>query len=546
MLGLLAVFCTQAIHASSFTTSDPIRKHGSLSGQSSQRKMVAMNPDLLLDQPRNRFLPRSRVEHFPEISSENTVTTITPPKVVEKQEEKVKAPLSKIDIGTFGVHFCAAVTMTLPVMIVPMMDAELAAAGMSLARGASLAATMACMAPMGNGIGKLVNGMVCQQLGGSKSSKLYFVGSFLASLALASISLFPTGGSLLSNFLTTDFLGYMVGSIEFCASIQWTVCSLFLSQYYRSQPALFARGITILALSSTGGQIIAKVLGAFLLQFVHWRQVARLSVLTALTGFCMSIWTSRNMAKAMNRAKEDEELLMASQKAFKNSSPEPPAVSAKQAAKKVFGSPVFWGIGLAHVSGYLTRTSDRILGSFLQEITSLSPQICGGLTAFMTVGFLYGLVTTSRKFHQQSAVEPKLRLLKNGYKRYLLSACGLIASAAFGKQWHPYLSASIITLCASIMASSIAFPFFQVPNMVSSVYFGDVKPVALSLIDGTGIVMTAPIWRIFNGLLLPNVGWTLSWSAVATIVCLCGALLMRTMPGVLELQKKQQEADFRP
>jgi hypothetical protein len=164
----------------------------------------------------------------------------------------------------------------------------------------------------------------------------------------------------------------------------------------------------------------------------------------------------------------------------------------------------------------------------------------------MTVGFLYGLVTTSRKFHQQSAIEPKLKLLRNGYTRYLFSALGLIASAAFGRQWHPYVSAFVITLCASIMASSIAFPFFQVPNMVSSVYFGEVKPVALSLMDGTGIVMTAPIWKIFNRLLLPNLGWSMSWSAIVAIVGLCGTLLMRTMPGVLELQRKQQEDQVRP
>lgn len=162
----------------------------------------------------------------------------------------------------------------------------------------------------------------------------------------------------------------------------------------------------------------------------------------------------------------------------------------------------------------------------------------------MTVGFLYGLMATSRKFHQQSAIEPKLRLLKNGYKRYILSACGLIASAAFGRHWNPYFSASVITLCASIMASSISFPFFQVPNMVSSIYFGEVKPIALSLIDGTGVVMTSPIWKVFNRLLLPNLGWAMSWGVITALVGLCGTLLMRTMPGVLELQQKQQEGFF--
>ncbi|CAB9510553.1 expressed unknown protein [Seminavis robusta] len=464
-------------------------------------------------------------------------------------------PLSSIDVGAFFIHFCAIITMTLPVMIVPMMDAELAVRNIAAVRGASLAALMASTAPMGNGIGKLLNGMVCQEMGGPRSSRVYFTGSILASLALACISLAPTS----SGLLTTSNLGWMVGGIEFFASIQWTVCSLFLSQYYRQSPALFARGVTILALSSTVGQIVAKVAAAGLLQFMHWRHVARMGVMVAMAGLATSLWTSRNMRKAlgskMNVAEEENNTKTSPQgdqtkmmgKKVHDKQPAAAKTSARQAAMKVLSNPIFWSIGLAHISGYLTRTSDRVLGVFLQDITSLSPQICGGLTAFMTVGFLHGLVTTSRKFNQQSVTrERKLSLISNGYKRYLFAALGLVASAAFGKQWHPYASASVITLCASIMASSIAFPYFQVPNMVSSVFFAPVKPVALSLIDGTGIFMTSPLWKVFNKVLLPNFGWTGAWSAVAVTVGLCGMLLMKTMPTVLDMQQKQQEEDSAP
>jgi hypothetical protein len=174
----------------------------------------------------------------------------------------------------------------------------------------------------------------------------------------------------------------------------------------------------------------------------------------------------------------------------------------------------------------------------------LTAQVCGGLTAFMTVGFLHGLVTTSRKFHSQSATRPqKLALLRNGYVKYLGAAMGLVASASFGKHWHPYMSAAIITLSASVMASSIAFPYFQIPNMVSSVYFSPVKPVALSLIDGTGIFLTSPIWKVFTKMLLPTLGWSASWTAVAVIVGLCGTLLIKTIPQVLDKQAEQQEIE---
>ena len=436
-------------------------------------------------------------------------------------------PISKIDTGTFWIHFCAAVTMTLPVMIVPMMDAELflllgpttrsvTAAATALpqpqqpaAVAVSLAAMMATWAPLGNGIGKLVNGVVCQALGGQQSSKLYFMGSTLFSMALACLTL-GTGTSTgrPQSLLTPQSLGYIVAGMEFCASIQWTVCSLFLSQHHRHDPAAFARGITLLSLSSTTGQISAKVIGACLLQHVHWRWVARLSVVVAILGWNISRWTSRNMVvnsvlgeRRSTMATNTTEIVDAApvMKATSAQSNQP-APTIRQSVGRVLSSKIFWMIGLAHVSGYLTRTSDRILGTFLQEITLLSrklvwdsvcvarpammclmaylslmtylthtdcsfldiaAQVCGGLTAFMTVGFLFGLVRTSSKFHQTSAHEPKLALLRNGYIRYLLSAGGLIASAAFGKQWHPYVSASVITFCASVMASSIAFPFFQ-------------------------------------------------------------------------------------
>jgi hypothetical protein len=319
-------------------------------------------------------------------SDESTTTISAATATATATEDATKGiPLSKIDIGTFGIHFCAAVTMTLPVMIVPMMDAELLAS--TAMRGSSLAATMASMAPMGNGIGKLVNGLVCQQWGGPKSSRRYFLGSILATTALASIVL-TSGG-----FLGTNNLGYFVGGIEFFASIQWTVCSLFLAQYYRQSPALFARGITILSLSSTGGQIVAKLLAAGLLQLVHWRVVARLCVATAVAGLGFSLWTSHHMqpflqlpttttttpstahnAMSIADQQQDQTLLMEAQRPDGNPVDISPTkkTSAKDAALQVLSNPIFWCIGLAHVSGYLTRTSDRVMGIFLQEITALS------------------------------------------------------------------------------------------------------------------------------------------------------------------------------
>ena len=305
------------------------------------------------------------------------------------KRKKTLAPslLSKIDFGVFGIYFCTSVTMTLPVLLVPMMDAELLPPetkqlGVVMKTSQSLAAMVASMAPMGGGIGKLVNGFVCQALGPSRSSKIYFLGSTLSSLALAStcISLAAEAATqqsstnaFLNNVLTQNYLGWIIASIEFCASIQWTVCSSFLALYYKDSPALFVRGVTILSLASTTGQIVSKFGGAILLQYFHWRKVARVSVGIALLGFCISTWTSFNMSMSSSQATTAAAVAMAnsSNKTTKTPTPaKPPTIG--YAIPRVLGSRMFWLIGLAHISGYLTRTSDRVLGSFLQEITALS------------------------------------------------------------------------------------------------------------------------------------------------------------------------------
>lgn len=197
------------------------------------------------------------------------------------------------------------------------------------------------------------------------------------------------------------------------------------------------------------------------------------------------------------------------------------------------------GIYRHHTCG-LTQCLTYLLNRKLQQLPA---QFCGGLTAFITVGFVYGLMTSSKTFYQPSAtVQSRLQLLCRGYIRVVMCVCGLVVSAVLGrKPWmNPYVCAILVTACASIMAASVAFSFFQIPNMVSSVYFPEVKPVALSLIDGTGFFLTSPIWKVYTGTLLPRYGWAVSWGIVAVLVAGCGSLMMTTIPNVLEMQTKKQ------
>lgn len=83
----------------------------------------------------------------------------------------------------------------------------------------------------------------------------------------------------------------------------------------------------------------------------------------ATLGFVMSTWTNQNLQRAMDRRAPVGKVAAA-----KNAN----SYGVSYAIRRVLGSKMFWLIGLAHVAGYLTRTSDRVIGSFLQDITSLS------------------------------------------------------------------------------------------------------------------------------------------------------------------------------
>ena len=97
-----------------------------------------------------------------------TTSTASSTKGGDKSSASLVSSLSKIDIGTFFMYFCTSTTMTLPVLIVPMMDVELLASSNldtttsgsrlpSSSAAVSLVATVASLAPFGGGVGKLMS-----------------------------------------------------------------------------------------------------------------------------------------------------------------------------------------------------------------------------------------------------------------------------------------------------------------------------------------------------------------------------------------------------
>jgi hypothetical protein len=220
-----------------------------------------------------------------------------------------------------------------------------------------------------------------------------------------------------------------------------------------------------------------------------------------------------------------------------------------EAVKNVLGSPLFWQVGFAHAAAFLARTSDRVLGSFYQDITELPKELCGGLTACVTVGFIYG-VSKSNFFHQLPDVFAKSRLLRRNYLGSVLSALGLAACA--NSQWlfdsvlvsvppdmhHGVLAVAVAALSAS-MAASVAFQFYQMPQLAAKT-FGKSKAVCLSFLDGMGFFLAAPIWAATSTLVHDSgvSGWSTAWTIVAALFAIGGMLMVNVFPGMHEENKE--------
>jgi hypothetical protein len=268
----------------------------------------------------------------------------SPTKVTNTQQKK-KAAVTKLDVALFATYFCNMAVMNLSVLTVPALAAEHLTSPHAIA---TFVAGVTGLSALGGGFGKIINGFVCQSLGGRRSSWIYLLGVALLSLGMAaSTSLRPIGMIL---------VGY-----EFLSSIQWVAICQILSQHYSAKPELMARGIAILSLSSTCGALAAKTMGAALLKATNWRTVTQFGAVLALVGAAAVYTGSTELAAPPKRHRQQP-----SENNMEGKKESPISV-----LKSILGNKVFWMIGIGHSLGFLARGSDRLLGAFLFEVSSL-------------------------------------------------------------------------------------------------------------------------------------------------------------------------------
>jgi hypothetical protein len=147
-----------------------------------------------------------------------------------------------------------------------------------------------------------------------------------------------------------------------------------------------------------------------------------------------------------------------------------------------------------------------------------------------------------KRFMGLDSVTQKMKMLKGNYRLAIgstlgLSACGVTKiSQMFGS---PMGMAGMVTLLSGVLASSVAFQFYQIPNLVSSTSFAtEDAPVALSLLDAVGFFATAQIFTAFTSI-LGKLGWAASWGFFAILFGAGSTLMTNAIKPVLIESKRR-------
>jgi MFS family permease len=468
---------------------------------------------------------------FGRFSSPSTLRPIARNTLTQNQAKKVtkvgdKVGMSRMDIAIFIVYFTNMFVVNLSVVTVPALaEANL----INPVASAAFESGVASMAPMGGAIGKVINGFVCQRLGGRRASWIYLVGLAVLSCGMSFTQSVRSIGSILMLY-------------EFLSSIQWTSICLVMDDKHKNSPRRIARGVGILSLSSYTGALAAKTVGAALLNISGcWRSVTRIGSLVALIGASTMYF---GIAPPEQRRKLDA--------AESSSVDKPPGVAKvpqrnpASVLSSIVTSKLFWMIGIGHSLGYVIRGSDRLLVPFLHQATGFPRHTCASLTSFVTLGLVLGL-RKGTVFSAMESVPDKMTMLKRNYVRAIISFLGLSACAlnvVHGWIDAPYIMTGVISTLSCLAASSISFQLSQVPMLVASNMFDENKAVALSLVDAGGFFFTSHVFAA-NSMILRTFGWPVSWTFLAMFLAAGAALMLKYMPEVL-LREQKRVAAFEP
>jgi len=422
--------------------------------------------------------------------------------------------INKQDLALVIVYICTQLAITIPVILLPMIADDPGASNTHLVSRAVFVGAIVSLSTLGASIGKFVNGFVCKGIGARTAGCIYLLGLTIFSLLLST---------------TKSFHGLAIAGMEFCASIMWTSCNVILANRYERDPKKLSSAIGALSLGSTGGVLLAKMLGTILLCNYHWRQVARFSGMMALLGSMIMFCFVKDVAREKRRT------ILGTYGGYQDNQSGLNGIF--NSAFRVLSNRVFWMVGFAHTTAFLARSSDKLLGSFVREVAGLPIHLCGSLTSSVTIGFVLGLIS-GRKIDLLESPRERRLFTSRRYHRATLSAIGLAlcANQNIGTFIGSTAHIIAITLLSGMMAYSVAFQYYLFPPAFAKIYDDD-KAVCISFMDGMACLVATPIWSMVSMLVassrVGSHGWSVAWLVIASFFGIGGNVMMRTLSSVI-------------
>ena len=483
------------------------------------------------------FIRRQRQQHNKQQSQQSNKKnsknrSLLPTK---RQPGNPLAYFRTIDGVVVLAYFCNVLTMSLPVLLAPMAAADFAASSSSSSSSsassqmASTVAQLSSTATLGGAVGKFLNGFICQAAVSRQYPRLCSP-VYLLLLSLCTVAF--------AGCTNARQLARAYAAMEFCASMQWVALSVLLAEYYYyntnnkggSQQQQLAAALTALGLSSAVGQVVAKTVGAAVLA-AHWpwRTVARWGAVVALGG-AVSIATASMECSSSSSATARRRTTNAVQRFSLR--------SVWQTVWAVWGSPLFWILGFGHGMAFVTRGCDRILGPLYQAVApDVSSAVAGGMTLAITLGLMRGLLVGSRVMQQAPSVADKKRHVARWYRNQVMAGLGLAVIT-----WPTVLErlpsssvvrATLVGLLSAMMASNVAYQFYQFPAMIAQSLFRDHAAVTIGFLDGCGFLLSTPIFAATSAI-IPKYGWSAAWAMMAGLFAIAGVLMLYNIEPALE------------
>lgn len=452
------------------------------------------------------------------LSSQSKPFLQQPRLIAEKARAALPARLNALDAKLCAAYMCSIIAITTPVVLLPSIAADHIPPSESTAAvaGSALVASLTALSSMGGAIGKFTNGFICQSIGGRNSATRYLAGLSFFSFLLST---------------SAKIHGLALIGMEFCSSIMWTAMTVIIAEEYANDQEKFTSAIMALSLSSTFGTVLTKIIGTTLLRYFHWHYVARAGAVVALLGALVM----KNLRDAKQDSTEGS-MRIRKMRTARTKCQSDPVRSISSSLYNVLGNRLFWQVGVSHAMVFLARSSDKVFGTFLRDVTGV-PRY-DWLSVSLTIGFVHGLFTS-----RQQPVS--LNFLRKRYSKAVLSALALAicanqhVSSVFGGPVPLALAAAV---ASGAMASSVSFQFYQLPAACAKRY-GENKAICLSLLDGLGFFVGVPVWvtigRIVGCERIGRHGWTLAWSLLAGLFAFGGSLMLSAAPSILETNDKK-------